>query len=110
MAHSLLTAFWIVPPGRTGPRGYGVTAYSLEDALRIIRGFGFELPEDIARFKVIAGVRIEELDQSHVRVNNGADCRSRALVSVCATRALASQRPVALATRRMYNTWASGTN
>jgi hypothetical protein len=38
----LLTSFWIVVPGR--PLGFGVTAWSLSDAVTIIRSMGFGIP------------------------------------------------------------------
>ena len=41
VASELLTAFWILPPGRSGPLGFGVTAHSLDDALRLIRDAGY---------------------------------------------------------------------
>jgi hypothetical protein len=73
MARSLLNAFWIVPPSRHGPLGFGVTARSLDDALRIIRAFDFEryLPEDLATLAVREGVTIADLDQPHVVGNMG---------------------------------------
>jgi hypothetical protein len=68
MAQSLLTAFWIVPPSRHGPLGFGVTGWSLEDALRIIRVLGYEryLPEDLSTLAVREGVTVAELDHSYV--------------------------------------------
>lgn len=67
MSHPL-TAFWIEPPD--GP-GYGVTAFSLQDALEILRSFGFELPDDLSSLRVTPGVRFEDLDPGHVVPNMG---------------------------------------
>jgi hypothetical protein len=68
-----LTAFWIVPPSQHGPLGFGVTARSLDDALRIIRalGYGEYLPDDPGALRVRAGVTVAELDQPHVVANMG---------------------------------------
>jgi len=68
-----LTAFWIVPPGDQCPLGFGVTAWSLHDALHIIRALGYEryLPEDCSMLSVREGVMVAELDQQHVVPNMG---------------------------------------
>jgi hypothetical protein len=41
MAGAALTAFWILPPSPRGSHGFGVTAWSLDDALRFIRAQGY---------------------------------------------------------------------
>src|SRR4051812_22302734 len=68
-----LTAYWIVPPPPPGPLGFGITAWSLEDVLRIIRAMGYEmfLPEDLNELVVREGVTVAELDQGHVVPNMG---------------------------------------
>jgi hypothetical protein len=73
MAKSLLTAYWIVPPLRDGPLGFGVTAWSVEDALRMIRSWGYEryLPDDLSTLTIRAGITVAELDQPHVVANMG---------------------------------------
>ncbi len=73
MTHELLTAFWIVPPNRDGPLGFGVTAYDLEDAVGIIRELGYSdcLPTDIGLLQITEGVRYEDLDHSYVRSHMG---------------------------------------
>ena len=73
MATELLTAFWILPPGRDGPLGFGVTAYDLADALGIIRSFGYadSLQTGHTSLKVIHGVKVAGLEDTHVRVNMG---------------------------------------
>jgi len=73
MVTELLTPFWIVPPGRDGPLGFGVTAFDLADALGIIRSFGYadNLPTDHASLKVIHSVKVADLEENLVRVNMG---------------------------------------
>ena len=69
----LLTAFWIVPPGRHGPLGFGVTAYDIDDALSIIRSLGYAtyLPTDLSSLEITRGVRYTDLEENHVRTNMG---------------------------------------
>ena len=73
MAELLLTAFWIVPPSPHGPLGFGITARSLTDALRILRALGYEryLPDDLRTLRVTEGVTVAELDRLHVIANMG---------------------------------------
>jgi hypothetical protein len=68
-----LTAYWIVPPSPHGPLGFGVTAWSCDDAVRIIRAFdyGRYLPEDLSTLTVKEGIAVAELDQPHVVANMG---------------------------------------
>jgi hypothetical protein len=63
MADALLTPFWIVPPNKHGPLGFGVTAWSLDDALGIIRvmGHGCYLPADLEELTVHSGITVGEL-------------------------------------------------
>jgi hypothetical protein len=73
MANPGLTPFWIAPPSRNGPLGFGVTAWSLADALRIIGalGYGDYLPDDLGALRVTKGVNVASLDQAHVVANMG---------------------------------------
>ena len=73
MATDPLTAYWIVPPDRHGPVGFGVTAFDIADALRIIRSLGYAdcLPEDVGSLRITEGVRHAELEEKHVRANMG---------------------------------------
>ncbi len=72
MADSPLIAFWIVPPGERGPfYAFGVTAFSLNDAFRIIEDAGYALPEDKSTLHVKDGITISDLDQSHIAPNIG---------------------------------------
>ena len=66
-----LKPFWIAGPDPHGPTGFGVTAFSLADALRIIREAGYTLPDDPALLHVREGVRPSDLDEAHVAKNMG---------------------------------------
>jgi hypothetical protein len=68
-----LTAFWIVPPGRRAPLGFGVTAYDLDDALAILRtsGYGDFLSPDRGALKITQGVRYADLEEHNVRKHMG---------------------------------------
>jgi hypothetical protein len=73
VATTHLTAFWIQSPFPHGPLGFGITAWSLDDALAILRAFdyGRYLPEYLAGVRVTEGVTVAELDQLHVVANMG---------------------------------------
>lgn len=71
MHESRLRSFWIVPPDPHGPLGLGVTAFSLEDALQILRDAGYDLPEDTAELRIIEDVRVSDLDELKVVRNMG---------------------------------------
>ena len=73
MNDSMLTPFWIKSSLAHAPVGFGVTAYSLDDALRIIvaLGYGEFLPGDPNNIKVISGVTVADLDEPHVVANMG---------------------------------------
>src|ERR1043165_3285561 len=47
-----LKFYWMVLPGQTDPVRYGVTAFTLEDACRIIQTAGFQVPEDRSALQV----------------------------------------------------------
>ncbi|MGC1273600.1 MAG: hypothetical protein WBC44_07845 [Planctomycetaceae bacterium] len=69
----LLIPYWIEPGNPRGPLGFGVTAYSLGDAIEIIHkcGFGNWLPNDVSLVKVIENVRVDDLEHEHVRQHMG---------------------------------------
>jgi hypothetical protein len=73
VAASLLTAYWIRTPFRRAPLGFGVTARSFDDAVKIMRalGYGCYLPEDLSLLDVREGVTFAELDQLNVVPNMG---------------------------------------
>ncbi len=68
-----LTAFWVRSPVPHAPLGFGVTAWSLGDALGIIRAldYGRYLPGDLAGVWITEGVAVAGLDQTHVVTNMG---------------------------------------
>ena len=70
MLHSLLTAYWF--EGESPPH-YGVTAYSLDDARRLLDEAGFDVSD--GTWLVLEGVRVAELDQNHVVPNMGVIVR-----------------------------------
>lgn len=72
MSDSMLIPFWIVPPSKHGPLGFGVTAHSLADALHIIETAGYSLPEDRSTLRITERVRVSDLDEPHVVWNMGA--------------------------------------
>lgn len=71
MADQLLTSYWIKTPFKHGPLGFGVTARSLDDAIRIIQGWGYDLPEDLNQLAIRERITVDELDQPHVVANMG---------------------------------------
>ena len=73
MAVAGLTAFWVRSPVPHAPLGFGVTAWSLDDAVAIIRDldYGRYLPDDLAGVRVTEGVTAAELDGPHVVANMG---------------------------------------
>jgi hypothetical protein len=68
-----LTTFWIKSPVKQAGLGFGVTAWSLSEALNIIGALGYRhyLPEDLNEVCVDEGVTVEHLDQGHVLPNMG---------------------------------------
>jgi uncharacterized protein (DUF433 family) len=70
-ARFALTPFWIeVPNWSHAPLGYGVTAHSLEDAIRIILSRGYCLPEDKNEVRITQHIRYSELTK-YVREHMG---------------------------------------
>jgi hypothetical protein len=70
MQETGLTRYWIKCPHRHGPMGFGVTAYSLEDAIQIIQKWGYEVPNDLNGFVVSENIHYDQLDK-HVQPNMG---------------------------------------
>ena len=71
MTESTLTALWIDGPDPRGPLGYGVTAFSLTDALEIVRRAGYRLPEDASALRVRADIRPADIEHRFVREHMG---------------------------------------
>ena len=66
-----LTAYWIESPEVETPFGYGVTAFSKDDALALVRSRGLRLPADAAQIHITENIRVADLDASHVVPNIG---------------------------------------
>ncbi len=71
MLGSILTAFWIEDPDPSGPLGYGITAFSLTDALEIIRRAGYRLPDDISTLSIQVGIQFADIPHDFVRKHMG---------------------------------------
>ena len=67
-----LTAYWITfPEDPHFPLGFGVTAWSLQDAYSILDELGYDQHRRAKRTEVQADVAAADLDQNHVRLNSG---------------------------------------
>jgi hypothetical protein len=66
---SLLITFWIEGNDPHGPIGFGVTAWSIEDAFTLIKERGFRIDDACA--VIHRGVQPHEVDFSHVKRNAG---------------------------------------
>ena len=66
-----LTSFWIIPRGAPLGAGYGVTAFSEPDALRLIREAGYGLPADSSELEIRPGVGPDDVDPTHITPNAG---------------------------------------
>lgn len=69
---SLLTTYWIEVPDSL-PRHFGVSAYSLADALSLLTTAGYEIDPEQAEVK--EGVTATDLDPKHVVPNMGVIVR-----------------------------------
>ena len=65
----LLISFWIEGTDRYGPHGFGVTAWSKDDAIALIRTAGFTIDADLAIIN--PNVWPHEVDYTHVARNAG---------------------------------------
>jgi hypothetical protein len=64
--HTLLTRYWFKT--KTG-LGFGVTAFSLEDAKALVAERARELQREYEILEIVENVDIRELDQGHVVPN-----------------------------------------
>lgn len=64
----LLIRYWVNWPGLFG---FGVTAYSVEDALDLLADEGFDLGENP---EMISDIDIRTIDQNHIACNIGPVC------------------------------------
>jgi hypothetical protein len=69
ITNDLLVTFWITFPGPVCEHSYGVTAYSLDDAMALL---GSRLAgRDLEPMQVRENIRVQDLDQRHVAPNCG---------------------------------------
>jgi hypothetical protein len=66
-----LTSFWILPQGAALGGGFGVTAFSEDDALRLIRQAGYDLPQDRTLLQITSGILPHEVDAKHIALGSG---------------------------------------
>lgn len=66
----LLKTFWIEAPG-SNVAGFGVTAFSCEDAFELLHACGHSFSPDDSQVRVTEGIRVEDLDQQHIMPNIG---------------------------------------
>ena len=67
-----LIAFWIsFPEDSSFPVGLGVTAWSLEDAYRLLDAHGYDFHRRAARVSVRERISVADLDYRHVVMNMG---------------------------------------
>jgi hypothetical protein len=67
-----LHSYWLsFPEDKHFPVGFGVTAYSLDDAHALLKANGYDFHERASRVDVREGIAVAELDFDHVRKNMG---------------------------------------
>ena len=71
MKGSWLSCYWITTGNRWSPLGFGVTAWSVEDAIRLLKAEGFDMPESLEQLQVQENVTFADLDHNHVVPNMG---------------------------------------
>lgn len=65
-----LRQFWIKAQLESNPLGYGITAFSLDDAIAIIRQCGIEFQLESDQYDVTENINFDDLDH-HVQCNMG---------------------------------------
>ena len=69
---SLLTSYWIsFPVNEHFPLGFGVTAYSPEDALALLEAAGYDFHKRAQKIDMRPGAVPSEIDAKHVAPNSG---------------------------------------
>lgn len=66
----LLKTYWIECPS-IHPLGFGVTAFSRDDAFQLLGASGYILPPDESAIRVTEDIQMADLDQNHVAPNMG---------------------------------------
>ena len=70
MGHSFLHRYWFDTKVK-GISGFGVTAYSVEDATTIVDDVAQHLGLSVEVIKIVEDVDVRDLDQNHVVPNMG---------------------------------------
>jgi len=70
ITNPLLKTYWIESP-EVHILGFGVTAFSREDAFQLLGASGYALSSDDPAIRVIEGIQVADLDQNHVIPNMG---------------------------------------
>jgi hypothetical protein len=61
-----LVPYWIsFPDNQYYPFGFGVTAFSVEDAYSIFEEFGFDYHKTAKEIKIIENIKYDEIPYSH---------------------------------------------
>jgi hypothetical protein len=66
--NNILTRYWLNVPGLVG---FGVTAFSVNDALLLLEAEGYLMPPDV---EIISNVDVSQLDAKHMIPNAGPPC------------------------------------
>ena len=69
--NSILTVYWIESPDVASPFGFGVTAFSVEDAFRLLRKAGINVPQDVSKYRVKENIKFADIDPHHIGPNMG---------------------------------------
>ncbi len=69
LKNPLLTTYWIKTPDPRGPLGFGVTAYSPEDAFMCIEQAGYSVDPESCTLQEVHD--FNALDERHVGANSG---------------------------------------
>jgi hypothetical protein len=69
MKDSSLISFWITTSDPDGPCGFGVTAWSIEDAAALLKEAGYRI--ELGSAMVRENVLPHDIDENHVAPNAG---------------------------------------
>ena len=70
ITNRLLKTYWFESPAFPVP-GFGVTAFSREDAFQLLRDSGYPVSLHDPAVRVTEGIRVADLDQHHIVPNIG---------------------------------------
>jgi hypothetical protein len=72
MVDGTLIAFWVsFPKDPSFPLGFGVTAWSRSDALRLLEAQGYDFHLRASEIVFRDGITIDDVEHNHVRPNMG---------------------------------------